>query len=182
MNILWDTQPSYFELQAVQTDDDGDIQDSDDGSDDDSDGDSDGSGDSDGDYYIYYTGDDSGDENEAFNNVENLGGDDSGNENEALNNVENLNAENVTTELFDVATEPVHDRLNEFGGGDNGAVGPTVLAGSRIVLRARPCLRFVPCRAVNGLFTKKQHEFQVCYDFQTWIRLSWSGQPAKTMG
>jgi len=106
LNILWDTQPSYFELQAVQTDDDGDIQDSDDGSDDDSDGDSDGSGDSDGDYYIYYTGDDSGDENEAFNNVE------------------NLNAGNVTTELFDVATEPVHDRLNEFGGGDNGAVGP----------------------------------------------------------
>ena len=42
-------------------------------------------------------------------------------------------------------------------------------------------VRAVPCRAVNGFFTKKQHEFQVCYDFQTWIRLSWSGQPAKTL-
>ena len=41
-----------------------------------------------------------------------------------MNNVENLNAENVATELFNVATELVHDRLNEFGGGDNGAVGP----------------------------------------------------------
>ena len=35
-----------------------------------------------------------------------------------------MNAENVATELCNVATELVHDRLNEFGGGDNGAVGP----------------------------------------------------------
>ena len=42
-------------------------------------------------------------------------------------------------------------------------------------------VRAVPCRAVNGFFTKKKYEFRVCYDFQTWIWLSCSGQPAKIL-
>ena len=33
-------------------------------------------------------------------------------------------------------------------------------------------VRAVPCRAVNGYFTKKKHEFRVFHDFQPWFRLS----------